>query len=321
MAENDVELINPYIGGDDHPDDADGGEDRGDNIETSADPVEDTGDNADADSSDNMPAADDADVSAAGDDSGDGDVPDTADSDEGDGADDVATTSPMIPKRRFDEVNERMKRAEQKLAEAEATQKANEPAQTSDFDFDAKEAEYMEAVLDGESDRALSIRREIRAAEEVVYANKIASVQESAVTQSKIQREFEAVVHDLESKVDRFNPNSEAFDEALVGEVLELQRGLVNQGYTPGDALNRAARYVVPDLDAPAAEPAAPAPAPRKTNVKQKVAASKQQPQPLSAGDNSSSGGDGVINVDALTEAEFDALPESKKRELRGDVV
>lgn len=91
-------------------------------------------------------------------------------------ADDTKATA-GIPKARFDEVNERRKTAEQELAEANAeiarlkstpTQatpaapaqtKAVEPA----FDEAAQEQAYMDALLDGDTAKALQIRTAINA--------------------------------------------------------------------------------------------------------------------------------------------------------------
>ena len=120
--------------------------------------------------------------------------------------------------------------------------------------------------------------------------------------------------------MDKFNPKHADFDKALVDEVLDLQGGLVAQGYTPADALTKAARYVVGDAIDGEVEPAAPVEK-KKTDVKAKVKIANAQPQNLSSGDSSSAAGDGVIDMDTITENEFDALPESKKKELRGDVL
>ncbi len=233
----------------------------------------------------------------------------------------------MIPKKRFDAVNERMKRAEARLRDLEKQREAEEQVEEDQFDFDAKEEAYMEAVLDGDTKLAKELRNEIRAAEQAMYESKVSGVKDQAVEQTQIKQEFDDAVASLESASALLDPDSGDFDEALVDQIVSLQGGLLNsgQGYTPGEALLQAAQYVMGDalsLDGEAEPEPAPAPAPKpKKDVKKKVAAAQRAPADMSAGDSSSTAGEGVIDIDRLSEKEFDALPESKKRELRGDVI
>ena len=114
-----------------------------------------------------------------------GDVVTPPSADKGDGetsTQDSTATEPKsggIPKARFDEVNERRKSAEQELEAARAelaalkSGKQTTPAQTTEqtpqepaaeqFDEDAKEQAYIDAMLDGDTALAKQIRKEINA--------------------------------------------------------------------------------------------------------------------------------------------------------------
>jgi len=74
------------------------------------------------------------------------------------------TKEPMIPKSRFDEVLAKQKALQKKLDEASAPQ-IEDIKEAPQYDFDTKEIEYQNLVLDGESAQAVKLRNEIRQAE------------------------------------------------------------------------------------------------------------------------------------------------------------
>ena len=70
----------------------------------------------------------------------------------------------MVPKSRLDEVLAKQKALEKQLDELRAQKQ--EPGEAPEaYDFDAKEVEYQNLVLDGEAQKAAALRKEIRAAE------------------------------------------------------------------------------------------------------------------------------------------------------------
>ena len=71
---------------------------------------------------------------------------------------------PMVPKARLDEVLAKQKALQKQLDELNAANVKDEEAPET-YDFDAKEVEYQNMVLDGESAKAVALRREIRKAE------------------------------------------------------------------------------------------------------------------------------------------------------------
>ena len=97
------------------------------------------------------------------------------------------------------------------------------------------------------------------------------------------------------------------------------------QGYQAADALTKATKYVVSgNTPAPVQEAAPP-----KSNgaviqkkktaaVKKKIEASQSQPPDLK-GQGNAERGEGTFDVNALSEDEFNALPEETLRRMRGD--
>lgn len=230
--------------------------------------------------------------------------------------------SNWIPKKRFDQLNERMKAAEARVKELEKQGGKEEPAAPSvDFDFDAKEQEFLEAHADGEFDKAKAIRREIREAERELYRQEAEQAAKRATGRSRAQQEHDAAVSELEEAFDVLNPQSEAFSEELVGEVLELQEMFASK-YSPADALRKAALHTMAlhgfnaQEEGPTAE--APKVEPKKPDVRKKVEAANKQPPRMPAGEGT---GEKKTDPMSMSEQEFDALPESAKARLRGDLV
>lgn len=231
----------------------------------------------------------------------------------------------MIPKQRFDEVNERRKAAERRNAELEAAAKAADPANAVDFDFDSKEEEYAKLVLDGDLDQAKSVRREIRSAEQKAYEVMADTRAKKVQSDVQVVQDFNAMVVEMSTTFPVFDPDAEIYDKELVDEAVEMQKGYVERGYLPAAALRKAASYVarangyapVGEQPLAAAEPEAkPKPVAKKLDLQKKLDAAAKQP-PMQAGRGM--GEEGEFDLDSIPEDEFDALPESKLRALRGD--
>jgi hypothetical protein len=233
-----------------------------------------------------------------------------------------------IPKSRFDEVNARRKAAEARAKELEEElARAREPqAPVSEFDFSAKEEEYMAAVVDGNFEKAKTVRAEIRQAEHEAFRIEAQRTQSAAVSQTKAELDLRTTIQELEEMYPALNSkNEETYDDLATQEVLELHNAYLQMGKypSPADSLRAAAELIAvkyglngpetEDVEEPAAPPARRAPAETKAERKAAVAAS--QPRLPTVG----SAVGGTPSIADLSEAEFDALPESKKAELRGD--
>lgn len=237
---------------------------------------------------------------------------------------------PRIPKDRFDQVNERRKLAEQRAQQLEERLKQLEGKAEGDsgepFDFAAKEQEYMEAVVDGEFEKAKTIREEIRTAERAEIRQQLQATERTATDRTKAQLEFDQAVATYQGKFAEFDPQSDAYDEALTQEVVEMRDGFLSTGnYTPAQALEKAAKTVAKVYDltdrtvgAPELEPQPKPAAPKKPDVREKAKAANAQPPSMDQGTPSN---EPTVSIDDMTEEEFDALPESAKARLRGDIL
>lgn len=198
------------------------------------------------------------------------------------------------------------------------------------FDYDAKEREYMEAVVDGELDKAMSLRNEIRAAERAEYQATLENTSRSTMSATQNKLQFDNTVIELESKYDALNPKSDSYNDALAEEAVDMKEAIYaqhNGAMSHAEALRKAVSYVANMYGLTdktltketVAEEAAPVTTKKPVNVKEKVAASKKQPAQMPEGNSDSAVN--ASNVDELSEEEFDALPESTKARMRGDLV
>ena len=234
-----------------------------------------------------------------------------------------------IPLKRFNQVNEKRKAAELRAqaAEAELAALKNPENAAAKFDFDAKETEYLEAVADGELDKAKAIRTEIRAAEQAQYVAAAKAATADATNATKQSLEFDAVAEDLASRFDEFNIDSENFNQDLVDDIMDMQDYYVSKkGMSSGQALKKAAEYYAKEfelVDKSAAKPAAdpepkPKPEPKPTNIKEKAKVANSQPESPRRSDGIS---EDVYDIENMSDADYEALPAATKARLRGDIL
>jgi hypothetical protein len=233
--------------------------------------------------------------------------------------------APMVPKSRLDEVLAKQKALQKQLDEmnqAKQQQLENAP----EYDFASKEAEYQELVLNGEAEKAVSLRNEIRAAEKEQFMFEVQQKMGQTVQQSQEMTALQEKATQIENTYSVLNENSADFDADLQAEVISLRDAFMVQGYTPADALERATNYTLaakqPNLLQPKATQQAPKvdqkvqETKKVANINKKLAASESQP-PEMKGEGAR--GDKKIELHKLSEDEFAALPEETLRRLRGD--
>lgn len=248
--------------------------------------------------------------------------------------------SPGIPKGRFNEVNEARKAAEARADAAEqenarlrAASAAPSPAPTpvaspasapaaAEFDADAKEQEYMAALLDGDITKAAKVRREIN---------------NNLVLEATRQAEVQLNQRDAERQVSRVVADSIAahpwLDRPEGAEAVEMISALrdryINQGKPVHQALADAVAKIAPKY-APVATAGADTPSRdlpdaaklQDTRVAKAVsrgaADSVAQAPTLQAGIGNRATA-ARIDVEALTDEQFAELPAAEKKRLRGD--
>lgn len=232
-----------------------------------------------------------------------------------------------IPKARFDEVNDRyqeMKAQNEQLLAALAAGKpvAVAPAQASEpesVDLDAMEDKYIAALLDGDTEAAKNVRKQIRA-EETRQA--VAEALQAQAQQTE-QQAFAAEVKSIYTDYPELNGKGEAPNKAAIAEVVEWRDFLVaSKGLPLHTALRQAAERVAGAYGLGKAEGEKPEArtdprleAARRANAK----AALDQPPALEGGLGERAGRARQLNVATMTDAEFAALPEAEKKKLRGD--
>jgi hypothetical protein len=240
-----------------------------------------------------------------------------------------AAKKPMVPKARLDEVLAKQKALQKQLDEINAANEKAEEAPES-YDFDAKEVEYQNMVLDGETDKAVALRREIRKAEREQLEYEMRQEMNQTVSQDRQMTALQQAANAMEEAYPVFNNTSEHYNEDMTNEVVELRDAFMMKGYEAVDALSKAVKYVVKDHDLDQAQESAPSLAgkaqksdelaKKRAQVSKKLKAAEAQPPEL-PGESSSNHGEKGLDLSTMTEEEFDALPEATLRRLRGDIL
>ncbi len=255
--------------------------------------------------------------------------------------------SDSVPHARFNEVNERRKAAEQEAerlrAELEAMRAGSKESpknteqtqkdkgnQAPEFDVNAQEKAYLSALMDGNEEEAQKIRTGINQhlleqatakAVERVRAESEARERASAEQQAAklLQETATAVVADY------------AFlDDPVHAEVLDMiearRDALIAKGVPAHQALREAADFIAPRFAPEGFAPAKSGEGASKqadlratAAVERGAKASMAQPPLPAAGMGNRSTGSDPLNVATMSDEQFERLPESEKKRLRGD--
>lgn len=234
--------------------------------------------------------------------------------------------APMVPKSRLDEVLAKQKALQKQLDELQ-TAKVEAVTEAPEYDFAAKEAEYQQFVLDGESEKATALRTEIRNAEKQQIMFEVQQTTTQNIQESTEIQAIQARAAELEKQYPIFDVNSAEHDPDILKEALELRDAFMAQGYDGPYSLERAVNTTLtlkkPELlqtEAPKIDPKVAELNKKKQTAKvsQKIEASQQQP-PAMKGEGAAQRGDKPIDLNKLSEKEFSALPEETLKRLRGD--
>ncbi len=304
-ADSGGEVID-MAGGADGAEDGAGQEDRGDDFT----PTADTEDGEDG--GETPPAA-------AG-----------AEHDGGDGHDNGGT-SKGIPRGRFNEVNQQRKDALAQIAALqEEITRLKAPRETAPsaapaaaapaaaFDVDAQEEAYVNALLDGDTKAAVTIRQQINA--------QLRQQAAESVAQEMTARQAEQLLKTTANSVSNAYPwlndpeNDDVLELILAARDRKIAAGMPAH-LALADAANTIAPRFAPAGDTPsgdlpkgaAAKDTRPAAA-----LARGAADSTAQPPALQAGIGQRATATRV-NVSQMTEEQFEALTPAEKKRLRGD--
>lgn len=233
-----------------------------------------------------------------------------------------------VPKNRFDEVNERMKKAEEENARLKSqletvVEKKKEP-EPEPYDYDAREKEAMDALLEGDSAKYAQIRNEIRAAEKAETLREAKKIASQGDQQMQETLTFAEAGAKIEQEYPQFLQDGDKFNSAAYEDLMDLYVGYVNSGqYNRVAALQKAAErsakmHSLEKVSAPKV-PDNVVNLKKPIDVKAKAAAAKNQPPTMESSESERI--EPKVDVNSMSDEEYQALPESTKRRLRGDVM
>lgn len=278
---------------------------------------------------------DDDDGAGAAQDRGDDFTPtgdDDTGGDGGEGQGDAGRSGRAIPYARFREVNESKRTVEEQLA---ATQRelaalraavgqpgaapAAAPAAPAApaFDLDAAEDEYTQAMMEGDAAKARAVRKQINQHIEdstlARFESNLNARQGATLTQQVIAEAIEEYPW-LDTP-----DGAEAMDAITALRDLKEAEGMARHEAV-AHAVNTLAPRFVPTGTPSRALPTAKAPADSRQAraVQRNAAHSLMQPPGVQAGIGNRAQAS-QVDIEQLSEAEFDALPEAEKRKMRGD--
>ena len=250
-------------------------------------------------------------------------------------AEQPAPKKPMVPKARLDEVLAKQKALQKQLDDLKAAQAdIQSPEAPEEYDFAAKEVEYQNMLLDGEADKAAQLRSEIRTAERQQIEFELTQKVQQSVQEGQQQTALQQAAAELEASFPVFSQGSADYSAELTQEVIDLRDAFIIKGDNAVAALSKAANFVLRDnnlVDMSEAQPAlsdssaaekrsVDEVSKKRAEVSRKLKAAEAQPPEL-PGESSASRGEKLLDVDSMTDEEFNALPEATLKRLRGDIV
>lgn len=334
--------------GNDIGDDAEGAEDDADKGDDNAD-AEDGGKAGDkagkeaGEEGEEGEGADDADGAGNGDADGEDGKEDTR----AKGLEARAGGKPaMVPSFRLRQTQAQVDKAEAKVAElsaklAELTGggKKDDPVKAIGTELDTLYEQVEEARAEGRTKDAARLQRQIDSKNLEVAEIRTSRIATQQALRAAETSAYDATVAEIETKFPELNPDNEAlFDSDLAEEVLDLRDGFMKaKGMTAKEAIKKALGYVFKEevlatgtahlykkdakKEGKAPDKAVEKAAERKAEgVKKAVDANARQPARSS--DSGKADGKGEqYNVKAMSEKDWDALPESTLARLRGDFI
>lgn len=243
----------------------------------------------------------------------------------------------MVTLKRFKEVIRQRKELQAKLDEQAAAKKdvkatdSDATAQIKAFNdrLDDLYVKVEEARVAEDAPLAAKLQREIDSMNRQVTNAEAAMTARREAFIVQENRAYNQMLDYLETVRPILDPDAPEFDKRVVKELTFHVEAYEKMGLTATSALQKAAQMIFEQdpfakdvkkvLETEEEDPKKKkAPEPKKTDVKKNIAAAKKTPPGHTGRTQEESG---KINVVNLSDEEFDKLPESKKRELRGDAV
>lgn len=215
-------------------------------------------------------------------------------------------------------------------AEKGATAAATEAT----YDFDAKEREHANLVLDGKIDEAVKLRGEIRAAERADYLQAAQKTTVETAQQLTVSQRIEAVTERYQG-LPQVDPESDQYNDELMADVRVLYAGALDTGAYADAAqafeasIKKALKLhgiTEPGAAAPAvvatavATPVAPV-ASARTAASRVAAIVGQPPSLVGVGTTGAPEVAATIDIKPLSGEDLRKLPPATLARLRGDFL
>jgi len=238
-----------------------------------------------------------------------------------------------IPKGRFDQVLHQRDQEKERVAWLEdqlevlinnqTIKKEEEKVDEPKYDFSIKEKEYIDFILEGETEKAIGLRQEIDGEKDRQFKKELETYREGAEETAKEiqeQEKFDVLVDSFEQKYNFLNADDDNYNEEAVETVNALTASFVNKdGLTKSQAIKKAVDRVVPMYDKTKKVTKKETLGSReKDSRKRNIKASKQQPPKGSSRGGSDRDLEEVV-PSKLSEKDFKNLSAKEKRILRGD--
>lgn len=249
-------------------------------------------------------------------------------------------TGPVIPKARFDaQIAKERDRAEAAERRADELEKAaaqvsrNLDVQKAVGDVAELRKQERKALLDGDEDKAASLSAQADRLNRQIAIAESGQMTAQAKDEALEDMRFDLTIERMEEKYPELNTSSDAYDQDLVDDILDKQRGLIaRERLSPSKALAKAVESVMarrpaavePTADKGGLAAAKPGETRKGAAVAKNLDAAARQPASLKdIGIDSSKAGQtkAVPEASKMTHEEFIALPEATRAQMRGDFV
>lgn len=253
----------------------------------------------------------------------------------------AAKKDARIPLSRHEAVlaKEREKRAdlERQLAQfQEGKQVSAVKADISGLETDvtAMEKEYATLLADGQVDKATAVMAKIRTTERQMNAARSDMQIQAMESRAAERARFDVAVERIEASYPALNEDHADFDEALMGEVLDLKSAYETRGMSPTAALQKAVGLLAKPasaaqtaaVDATPRVPARTAGEERKAAAAAKTADAVEKTPPILAkvGLDGNKLGGGALDARAvmgMNQKDFAKLNDADLARMRGDTL
>ncbi len=250
---------------------------------------------------------------------------------------DAKGKEPVIPKHRFDYKNRKLKEAQDRVKELESllekSKEGREDADKTEKEKDIEEEledlnkQFNDALKDDDVDKQREINRQIqqKLVQQIKQIKEAASIDPSDIRKQVIDSlSMNEMIDAVEAKFSVLNEDSKDFDPDLSDEILDMFDTLNGSGKYDSSAmaLARAVELIMGEPVVGEESKEEKGSRSTKTNIDKNLETAKKQPPSVEKAKNSEEGGlKDNIEASKLSEEEFDALPESTKKRMRGDFV